>query len=134
MAVFLKFLFAPIYTKGFWEKTRKGAPLGQEGLLIEKHGSGKIGGQTDWENQACLYIQKGSGKNREGGTLGTRRLADVKTWVWKNLWENRLEKPGLLIYTKGVLEKTGKGAPLRQEGLLIEKHGGDFSHLVLQRS
>ena len=99
------------------------APLGQEGLLIEKHVSGKFGGKTDWENQACLYIQKGSGKNREGGTLGTRRLADVKTWVWKNLWENRLEKPGLLIYTKGVLEKTGKGAPLRQEGLLIEKHG-----------
>ena len=67
MAVFLKFLFAPIYTKGVWEKTRKGAPLGQEGLLIEKHGSGKIGGQTDWENQACLYIQKGSGKKPERG-------------------------------------------------------------------
>ena len=86
MAVFLKFLFAPIYTKGFWEKTGKGAPLGQEGLLIEKHGSGKIGGQTDWENQACLYIQKGSGKNRKGGTLGKRRPAYRKTWVWK-MWE-----------------------------------------------
>ena len=43
---------ADIYKRAL-EKTRKGSPLGQEGLLIEKHGSGKVGGQTDLENQAC---------------------------------------------------------------------------------
>ena len=57
---------ANIYKRGL-EKSGKGTPLGQEGLLMKKKGSGKIGGQTDWENQACLYIQKGSGKKQERG-------------------------------------------------------------------
>ena len=75
---------AYIYKRGLG-KTGKGAPLGQEGLLIEKHGSGKIGGQTDWANQACLYIHKGSGKKQERG-----HPWDKKACLFKDMG---LEKP-----------------------------------------
>ena len=74
-----------IDTKGV-QRNRKGLhPLGKEGLLIKKQGSGKIGWEIRLGTPGLLIYTKGSGTNRKGAPLGKRRCAYRKTWVWKNL-------------------------------------------------
>ena len=58
-----------IYTKGGLEKTGRGHPLGKEGLLVKKQGSGKIGWGTPLGKQGLLIYTKGVWKKQERDTL-----------------------------------------------------------------